>query len=982
MIIDNPDALKGWLTVILQPLCDADPSALARYVFALLKKEKPIKELKKSMNEQLDVFLAEETKPFVERLFSAIASKEYLMPIAQPDEKESIETDKKEVENNNIEDDKIARECTPPLQQSQNVQQTTKAKDKHTEKLNSTTPSSSSTSAVTINQGTPHTPTSSVVISPISNTLSINSAKTASDKENNPRELRRRRGSLRSRSRSRSPSDRSRQRSRSRERRAQEREKMSRQFHNKSPPAVSERRRTERRGTNNERLGRGGANKSGRTRSHSASRSRSPSPELRKISRSISPSGNNDNMNNIVGKRQRCRDFDEKGYCVRGETCPWDHGVNPVVLEGINNSTAFLTMPQHLREYNPDAPELWNRGSVGAPFNGPRGTFPPIRPPGFRPAGPPFPFAINPAVTPLQRELIPVPVVDANAGGDVAGIAASNLHSKRRYEPEDTVAVAEGPIKRKIPINSRLGPRVTGGPQQNCSLELRKVPRGMNTIAHLNNHFSKFGKIINIQISYDGDPEAAIVTFSTHAEANVAYRSTEAVLNNRFIKVFWHSSGGESGPPNASNKEEIVANGRKSSQYHLTNLPATGVTTSPAVAVAATESAKTVSVPSAVVGLSQSSTPITSAANAVITTSASIVSTGAHTQTTSSTTQVQTTTAVITQPSMRLKNNTSSRPLPAAASIIRKKQEEQAKAVVQLAQGLRKRKQELIQEYLKQMKSAVELLERMDQNDPQRPKMLETIKNLQGNIDKLNKELSTEQEKVAAKIQSTTQPVKKTKEQQKKELLDIELELIAQQQEGNDTTAIQKKLEELQRSLGISASQKPHFGIAGTGIGPTRVNHRIRSAPASSKLDRRPKTLCVTGFVSEDSDLLLGHFKHFGEITKHEVDKSIPSLKITYATRLTAEQAAIRGRMFKDKQLQIVWVVAQTTNNSIVSEKQKIIQSPASDEHVANNKQLPLTTTNEKIAENLTSMDTNNLPELPLEDEEEDDESEDRSWRR
>ncbi|KAF4530887.1 hypothetical protein B566_EDAN018868, partial [Ephemera danica] len=78
---------------------------------------------------------------------------------------------------------------------------------------------------------------------------------------------------------------------------------------------------------------------------------------------------------------------------------------------------------------------------------------------------------------------------------------------------------------------SRLGPR-KGNPA-NCSLELKKVPRGLNNITHLNNHFSRFGKIVNIQ--------AAIVTFSSHAEANAAYRSTEAVLNNRFIKVFWHN---------------------------------------------------------------------------------------------------------------------------------------------------------------------------------------------------------------------------------------------------------------------------------------------------------------------------------------------------------------------------------------------------------------------------------------------------------
>lgn len=37
--------------------CDADPAALAKYVFALVKKDKPVGELRASMVEQLDVFL-------------------------------------------------------------------------------------------------------------------------------------------------------------------------------------------------------------------------------------------------------------------------------------------------------------------------------------------------------------------------------------------------------------------------------------------------------------------------------------------------------------------------------------------------------------------------------------------------------------------------------------------------------------------------------------------------------------------------------------------------------------------------------------------------------------------------------------------------------------------------------------------------------------------------------------------------------------
>jgi RNA-binding protein 26 len=90
----------------------------------------------------------------------------------------------------------------------------------------------------------------------------------------------------------------------------------------------------------------------------------------------------------------------------------------------------------------------------------------------------------------------------------------------------------------------------------NCCLEVKKIPRGLNNISVLNNHFSKFGKIVNLQVSYNGDSEGALVTFSSHNEAQAAYRSTEAVLNNRFIKVFWHNK--EVSSPEMKGKQENV----------------------------------------------------------------------------------------------------------------------------------------------------------------------------------------------------------------------------------------------------------------------------------------------------------------------------------------------------------------------------------------------------------------------------------------
>lgn len=61
--------------------CEADPAALAKYVLALLRKDKSMADLTQMMSEQLDVFLGVETEPFLERLFAVIKSEEYLKSV-------------------------------------------------------------------------------------------------------------------------------------------------------------------------------------------------------------------------------------------------------------------------------------------------------------------------------------------------------------------------------------------------------------------------------------------------------------------------------------------------------------------------------------------------------------------------------------------------------------------------------------------------------------------------------------------------------------------------------------------------------------------------------------------------------------------------------------------------------------------------------------------------------------------------------------
>lgn len=222
------------------------------------------------------------------------------------------------------------------------------------------------------------------------------------------------------------------------------------------------------------------------------------------------------------GNKRRCRDFDEKGYCMRGEMCLFDHGVDPVVLEdaglgvlaydpnGVPATTEGAAVPPPpllnagapraaMPEYNPQAPHLW--GARGG-YRGGRGGG------GVRPPNPGAFLQGN-----MQRELISVPVMDNNKPAD------NQYNYNQGFNNHDNGGNHFN-NKRKMFDFNRLGGARSNKYSGNCSLELKKVPVGMNSITHLNNHFGKFGKIVNIQVQYEGDPEAALVTFSRYVKAS------------------------------------------------------------------------------------------------------------------------------------------------------------------------------------------------------------------------------------------------------------------------------------------------------------------------------------------------------------------------------------------------------------------------------------------------------------------------------
>lgn len=309
---------------------------------------------------------------------------------------------------------------------------------------------------------------------------------------------------------------------------------------------------------------------------------------------------------------------------MRGELCQFDHGSEPIILD--TTSQSMFSLPANgapllptpgptaaanwAEPYNPEAPAMDSGHHQGA--NGRRGPPPPrmmpshpINAPGqFHPGAPPLGFF--PRGPPPPRGMVPF-----NPNHGPPGHNNYNQGRPRELaviQPQDTENTERPQMDNRQQFEGHQGMMMRGRgrgrgrgfgrggrvgfggrrqPDQpdKCTLEVRKLPAELNTISHLNQHFSKFGTIVNLQVCFEGDREAALIQFASHAEAQAAHRSTEAVLNNRFIKVFWHSKTEQQNNPNPvqegnpedqNSTEEGQAEKRIPVKDRLSALPASG----------------------------------------------------------------------------------------------------------------------------------------------------------------------------------------------------------------------------------------------------------------------------------------------------------------------------------------------------------------------------------------------------------------------
>ncbi|XP_054626022.1 RNA-binding protein 26 isoform X2 [Dunckerocampus dactyliophorus] len=1005
MIIENLDALKTWLSETLEPICEADPSALAKYVVALVKKDKTEKELKALCIDQLDVFLQKETQQFVDKLFEAVNNKSYLPQTEQLPTAVKVEKDEQKNDETNREEERDK---------------------KFSRRVNNSPPPSSSRYSRDSRRGDDRK-------------REDRSRKRDYDR-NPPRRdsyrdrYNRRRGRSRSYSRSRSRSwskDRTRDRDRERDRDRDRDRSMSPSQSRTRSRSRSRERDSGKLKYDHDRADRleGADGYTPTVLVSTATTSHFPVPALSSTITVIAPTHHSNNTTESWSdfrpdhpvdhgpfrgpppqQRKRCRDYDEKGFCMRGDMCPFDHGSDPVVVEDVSLPNMLPFQPPPIPGVDPPPPPglppppLLNPSPVnlGPPVPTP-GALPPSLPPV---AGPP------PPLPPLQPSGMDAPpnsitsavptIVTSGMRSSVSQMSAplfpSDTYETDVYNPESpsitissrpmyrhranaqrpnliglTMGDVDQPHRDKVPNNSMRivmdsGPRKRpAGPHDgtivhkkpwldkpnfnkpnhlgynrrgpfnstNTKLLVRQIPSELNNISKLNEHFSKFGTIVNLQVAYQNDPEGALIQFASPVEAKRAIQSTEAVLNNRFIRVHWFRENG--------------GDGLGHSQFHSQQLQPQPVTPS---ATSLKQSVKYRLGPLLPANSEPSKDSIVSAQIQNPAKASVKERLGFSTKLAAPVEKVFSTSAGLSKTVYN----------PAAMKAVQKTTEDALKKkqeALKLQQDVRKKKQEILEKHIETQKLLIAKLEKnkaMKAED--KAKIMETLGTLTKSITKLQEEIKS------ISSSSNLLHAAKSKAQAQKELLDAELDLYKKTQAGEDTALLKLKYTQLQIEAAKRGLLSPGRGraVLTRGRGTSRARGRGsrgrgRGVPLHAVVDHRPRALQISGFSDIERVDLLPHFAQFGEIEDCQMYDGGLSAIITYRTRAEAEQAALHGLKLNNHNLRLAWhKPAMTLNAADANEAE-----PDEDEYPE-----------ESLSDDALLQD----------DDEEEDDNEPRSWRR
>ncbi|CAD6263939.1 unnamed protein product [Miscanthus lutarioriparius] len=302
--------------------------------------------------------------------------------------------------------------------------------------------------------------------------------------------------------------------------------------------------------------------------------------------------------------RQRCRDFEERGFCLRGDMCPMEHGVNRIVVDDMQSLSQFnlpVSVPnaQGLGIPNEGGTSSVNLSSLGGSKSVPvKDVKSGVASDALKPNGSAVSAIADADVydpdQPLWNNEHPeasctgfvhkdVGVWNSESSGYEMGQEHSNqvfasdgsqslkssvwgrIASKRKPGCSNTakststnitgnqksdyheMALSTGQVKSAAKdTNGQPNSRIYGdvGWQSNRAaqkasrtLYVHGIPQESNRWDALLSHFQKFGQVIDIYIP--SNSEKAFVQFSRREEAEAALKAPDAVMGNRFIKLWW-----------------------------------------------------------------------------------------------------------------------------------------------------------------------------------------------------------------------------------------------------------------------------------------------------------------------------------------------------------------------------------------------------------------------------------------------------------
>ncbi|KAI9104857.1 hypothetical protein DFS34DRAFT_218663 [Phlyctochytrium arcticum] len=228
----------------------------------------------------------------------------------------------------------------------------------------------------------------------------------------------------------------------------------------------------------------------------------------RTMDRRWNPAGGDHGQNHRrqgSGRTYTCRDYEDRGFCLRGDACPYDHGFDRIVMDDMRMFGGFGFHPRALDASNPGM--LRSNGDMA--FDG------------YDPDSSIFPQHNNSE----RNEVLPQP----------------EQRTQQRSFPNATTET----LTRNSADFGRRGSgrgRGRGGFQQSIiprgsTLCVQSIPKEFLSIPKVHEFFKHFGDIADIRIDF---PAAkAYVQFSNQQAAQAAYRSPHPIFDNRFVRVFW-----------------------------------------------------------------------------------------------------------------------------------------------------------------------------------------------------------------------------------------------------------------------------------------------------------------------------------------------------------------------------------------------------------------------------------------------------------